>query len=314
MKNALPMIALLLVCLFLSLGCAKDIQEPVSKEVFFKNKVHETLHLMGLLDVNITVHVVPDDYVMHALHPESVCAIFQVPLEPEESKYYNFSFMVAIKTTFLEKTNLHTLTHVATHETCHAKNLLDPHIFNVEIEAERCVWQTRGDKFFVTTYRNLWKDNPDYNTLDYKEFRDMLIRGLLKLPAEESNNWTPVDPEPWYKKHTDQLYPATWDSLQKISKEFEITHSAVVQAALFEEDLNWMQRGYSDRQVDFMVAVALQLAVNRAMKEFEAMDDDPKLKATRKRIGGFIFFGTAEIDRRREDLDNLRDYELLFYY
>lgn len=117
-----------------------------------------------------------------------------------------------------------------------------------------------------------------------------------------------------------RLAPGTAESLQKISAEFDLERNLRIQQALFREDLNWMQRGYSARQIDLMVFVAVALSLERA-KELEVelrevMKETPEPKIAR-RLESVVLYQTQALtmlDRMSGDLENVREYELKFYY
>jgi hypothetical protein len=117
-----------------------------------------------------------------------------------------------------------------------------------------------------------------------------------------------------------KLAPGTAESLQKISAEFDLERNLRIQQALFREDLNWMQRGYSDRQIDLMVFVAVALSLERA-KELEVelrevMKEKPEPKVARRLESVVLYQSQAlsMLDRMSRELENVRDYELKFYY
>lgn len=117
-----------------------------------------------------------------------------------------------------------------------------------------------------------------------------------------------------------KLAPGTAESLQKISAEFDLERNLRIQQALFREDLNWMQRGYSDRQIDLMVFVAVALSLERA-KELEvelreAMKEKPESNIARRLESVVLYQSQAltMLHRMSQDLENVRDYELKFYY
>lgn len=117
-----------------------------------------------------------------------------------------------------------------------------------------------------------------------------------------------------------KLAPATAESLQNISAEFELERSLRIQQALFREDLNWMQRGYSARQIDLMVFIAVALSLERA-KELavelrQVMEEKPEPTIAR-RLGSVVLYQTQALTmlhRLSRELENVRDYELKFYY
>ena len=107
---------------------------------------------------------------------------------------------------------------------------------------------------------------------------------------------------------------ATVTSLEKMGTEIVVTGSPIIQPKLLREDLHWMQRGYSNRQMDFIVAVVLELGLEKAHKELAIAMDDPELNNRIQSIESFILLGNVEIKRRKRDLLPMRDYELKFYY
>lgn len=120
--------------------------------------------------------------------------------------------------------------------------------------------------------------------------------------------------DPWYKEYFDQMREATVESLKKMGSEVVVTNNPKIQAQLLKEDLIWMQKGYSDRQMDFIVAVVLQLGLEKAYTELEKVKDDLEKEKIKERIELFIILGEPEVERIKESVLPMKDYELNFYY
>lgn len=115
----------------------------------------------------------------------------------------------------------------------------------------------------------------------------------------------------WYQPYFNIMPDSTVESLKKAGREVDVTRLPRIQAKLLRDDLEWMSRGYSDRQMEFMVAVVLQLGIEKAEKRLDEKDLTPEIKA---RIESFLVLAPLEIERRRKRCENMKDYELKFYY
>ena len=158
----------------LTLCCATRIYTVEEKGVWFKQCVHEALHDLGMLETDIKVDIVEADVILIVNRPEADAALFQLPKRVESPE-----FAIAIKKSLLKAYDKHMLRHVATHEVCHAYLISVGN--NTELNAEKCVYFTHGEKSFVTTYMKLWKDHPVLGKMDYNELRSTIIPTVLEL-------------------------------------------------------------------------------------------------------------------------------------
>ena len=117
-----------------------------------------------------------------------------------------------------------------------------------------------------------------------------------------------------------RLKPSTADNLEKISEEFELERSLRIQQALFREDLNWLNRGYSTRQIDVMVFIAVALSLERAMdltvelrRAYESTAD-PKSKARLEAVVLYQAQALSLLHGLSRQLEKVPDYELKFYF
>jgi hypothetical protein len=122
----------------------------------------------------------------------------------------------------------------------------------------------------------------------------------------------------WYKPLLKQMPTNTAKNIKKAGYLMDCTRNPRIMAALFKEDLEWMARGYSERQMNLIIAIALEFAIQNAkdlLNDTEALD---KVNGNRERVverlKTFIDLAPLEIERRREGLDNMKSYELKFYY
>jgi hypothetical protein len=108
--------------------------------------------------------------------------------------------------------------------------------------------------------------------------------------------------------------------LRKLASGFDPERSLRIQQALLREDLIWQNRGYSARQLDLMVFIAVALTVQSATeREIELRSSgedgaDPKMKRRLERIQQYKHEAIAFLDRISPDLENVREYELKFYF
>jgi hypothetical protein len=154
--------------------------ETVDKIEFFGAKLEESKTLLGADYLKLELVPVETGDILHPLAPSgAAAAIFQLP-------WLSSTYVLRVYKTFMWESSLHMLTHVATHETCHAYLAsVGPH--NTERNAEKCVWQARGDKFYVATYWEMMKDDPQFADMDYTTFRSIVVGALLgfnKLEVE----------------------------------------------------------------------------------------------------------------------------------
>ncbi len=117
-----------------------------------------------------------------------------------------------------------------------------------------------------------------------------------------------------------RLAPSTAASLQKISGEFQLERSLRVQQALFREDLSWMQRGYSARQIDLMVFIAVALSLERAnasaveLQRVMETKHEPKIARRLDALDLYQRQAMSMLLRLSRELEDLRDDEIRFYY
>ena len=117
-----------------------------------------------------------------------------------------------------------------------------------------------------------------------------------------------------------RLEPSSAAHLRSLASGFDPERSLRIQQALLREDLIWQNRGFTSRQVDLMVFVAVALSVQGATElEIELQDtledsSDSKLKRRLERIRLYKQQALAFLDRISPDLKNVREYELKFYF
>lgn len=117
-----------------------------------------------------------------------------------------------------------------------------------------------------------------------------------------------------------RLEPSSVAHLQSLAKGFDLERSLRVQQSLLREDLIWQNRGFTARQIDLMVFVAVALSVEKAVQlEIElrpSLKDgsDPKQRRRLERIQEYRQQAVDFLDRISPNLENLREYELKFFF
>ena len=117
-----------------------------------------------------------------------------------------------------------------------------------------------------------------------------------------------------------RLEPSSVAHLQKVAKGFDLERSLRVQQSLLREDLIWQNRGFTARQIDLMVFVAVALTVERAARvEIElrqSLNDnsEPKQRRRFERVQEYRQQAVDFLDRVSPNLENLREYELKFFF
>lgn len=117
-----------------------------------------------------------------------------------------------------------------------------------------------------------------------------------------------------------RLKPSTADHLEKVSEQFELERSLRVQQALFREDLTWLNRGYSSRQMDVMVFIAVALSIERAIVltgELSSVYENHHDAKTKERLESVTLYQTQALSLLRgltRQLQDVKDYELKFFF
>ena len=112
-----------------------------------------------------------------------------------------------------------------------------------------------------------------------------------------------------------KLSPLTTQHLKEAGQGFDVERSLRVQAALFREDLVWMNRGYTERQLNLMVFVAVTESMKKAEKRRDELDlTDQNDRAKLENIKLFLKAAEFYLEREVEKLKDLKDWELDLYY
>jgi hypothetical protein len=150
------------------------------------------------------------------------------------------------------------------------------------------------------------------------------LEGDVKTPCWNGSHIEDgIDPRPLIEKaHVllSRLQPATAANLRGVAAEFDLERNLRIQQALFREDLVWMNRGYSARQMDLMIFVTVALSLESAGKlESELRRSlnqnlDPKVMRRLKAIDLYMSQAVALLQRLSRELDDIPNHELRFYY
>ena len=93
-----------------------------------------------------------------------------------------------------------------------------------------------------------------------------------------------------------------------------------VQEALFREDLVWLKRGYTERQLDLIVFLALALSLDQADDRLAVLcsssenRDGWEMKRRTARIDLYRIQARTVLERLSTRLLNLDDHELTFFF
>jgi hypothetical protein len=117
-----------------------------------------------------------------------------------------------------------------------------------------------------------------------------------------------------------RLVPTTATHLRLVAAEFDLERNLRIQQALFREDLVWLNRGYSPKQMDLMVFIVVALSLEEA-GEVKAelrgsLDDnlDPKVMSRLKAVDLYQSQAVAMLRRLSRDLESIPDREFRFHY
>lgn len=117
-----------------------------------------------------------------------------------------------------------------------------------------------------------------------------------------------------------KLTPSTAGHLRNVAEGFDLERSLRVQQALLREDLIWQNRGFTDRQIDLMVFLAVALTLDKAagleIELLRSLEDssDPEVRRRLERVRQYRRQAITFLSRVAPGLENLRDYELRFYF
>jgi hypothetical protein len=117
-----------------------------------------------------------------------------------------------------------------------------------------------------------------------------------------------------------RLVPSTATHLRLVAAEFDLERNLRIQQALFREDLQWLNRGYSQKQMDLMVFIAVALSLEKAGEVKTALrsslDDnlDPSVMSRLKAVELYQSQAVAMLRRLSRELENMPNRELRFHY
>jgi hypothetical protein len=118
----------------------------------------------------------------------------------------------------------------------------------------------------------------------------------------------------------DQLSRSTQASIKQTGSGFKFTRAPKHQVILFREELNWLNRGYSERQIRLISTLVLYKAIGHAERELDdiqVVDEDEwtdKQRVRAKQLQSFIASAIAYVDLEAETIKDMKSYELRFHF
>jgi hypothetical protein len=164
-----------------------------------------------------------------------------------------------------------------------------------------------GLTFFGTVTRASSLESADFKTPCWDEsigVRDNEIRPFIEEAREILS----------------KLLPTTAVHLRRAGEEFDLERNLRIQESLFREDLEWLNRGYSERQIDLMVFVAVASSLERIGDVESALcrtlDEnlDPDAMRKLKSVALYRTQAIALLRRLSSELDDVSGEELRFHY
>jgi hypothetical protein len=150
-----------------------------------------------------------------------------------------------------------------------------------------------------------------------------VIGSCHAVGADAKNFGSGDDPYPFIEeaqRYLSRLLSTTAGHLRLVSAEFDVERSLRIQEALFREDLVWLNRGYSPKQMDLMVfiTVALSLETTGEVRDElrRSLDDnlDPKVMRRLKAVELYQSQAVAMLRRLSRELETLPNREFRFHY
>ena len=145
-------------------------------------------------------------------------------------------------------------------------------------------------------------------------------RGFCQFQAPLAN---PIDPCPLLEQ-ANALVPRLTRSAakyaQKVSAGFDPERSLRVQEALLREDLIWLSRGFSRRQLDLMVFVSVALSLEQTdalsveLRRSFAANGDPNDQVRLQRIDLYQSQALDLLEKLSASLQEVPDSDLRFYF
>ena len=117
-----------------------------------------------------------------------------------------------------------------------------------------------------------------------------------------------------------RLQPTTAAHLRLVAAEFDLERNLRIQQALFREDLVWLNRGYSPKQMDLMVFITVALSLESAgevrTELRRSLDDDldPKVMRRMKAVDRYQSQAVAMLRRMSSELESVPNREFRFHY
>ena len=150
--------------------------------------------------------------------------------------------------------------------------------------------------------------------------KDAPADSLCQLQAPLSN---PIDPCPLLDR-ANALMPRLTSSAaeyaRKVADGFDPERSLRIQEALLREDLVWMSRGFSRRQMDLMVFVSVALSLEQADQQSDelrrayAATGDPQDQVRLQRIDLYQSQALSLLQELAASLQTVSDSELSFHF
>ena len=122
------------------------------------------------------------------------------------------------------------------------------------------------------------------------------------------------------QRYLSRLLPTTASHLRLVAAEFELERNLRIQQALFREDLVWLNRGYSQKQMDLMVFIAVALSLESAgevKSELRRSHDDnldPRVMSRLKAVDLYQSQAVAMLRRLSSELESISSNDFRFHY
>lgn len=85
---------------------------------------------------------------------------------------------------------------------------------------------------------------------------------------------------------------------------------------LFREDLEWLNRGYTERQLDLIVFLAVAESINKAKRVRKGLEESKEDGVLKRLVNIKLFLAAAEsyLELNSKKLESIKDWEFRFDY
>lgn len=113
-----------------------------------------------------------------------------------------------------------------------------------------------------------------------------------------------------------KLNPTTAANIRRVGQEFDAERDLRIQTALFREDLVWLNRGYSAKQMDLMVFLAVYTSIKAAKALRKELEETKEEGALKRLVSVKIYLKAAEfyLERNSPKLKDLPNHVFRFHY